>query len=251
MNMIFFSFSEFYFIVSFPFLVMGIGFFLWKIRISSVLNQNRTLLYDVREKWLRIRLQALLGDFRLFVEGDTAHLVKSLLVLCWIPLIWVISLKLQGDIFRWSDLYFLVLVLALMMFDARYYLLPDPVVYVLLWSGILLALFGESAVSVEDAVWGVIISYSIMFSVYLFGQLYYKREVLGRGDLKFSAAIGAWIGGDQVLLFLFLGALIGVLYTVLCAFILPFKGRREIPFGPSLGFSGIILYFITRLMASL
>ena len=151
-----------------------------------------------------------------------------------------------GKIPRWDDVLFLLLILPLMMFDWRYCLLPDLLVYPLLWGGLLLSLLNVSVLSIEQRLWGVIIAYGFMLTLYLGSYAYYGREAVGRGDLKFAAAIGAWIGFEWIVIHLFLSAVIALLWICLETLLKLKIPRKTIPFGPFLGISGIILYFITR-----
>ncbi len=74
-------------------------------------------------------------------------------------------------------------------------------------------------------------------------ELQIPREAMGRGDLKFLAAIGAFLGWQAVLCAIFAGSLLGSLVG-LTSMIL---GKREwsgkIPFGPYLALGALIWIF--------
>jgi len=81
-------------------------------------------------------------------------------------------------------------------------------------------------------------------------ELHIPREAMGRGDLKFLAAIGAFLGWRGVLCGIFAGSLIGSVVGLLSLLF----GRRawsaKIPFGPYLALGALIwMFFGTRLMA--
>jgi leader peptidase (prepilin peptidase) / N-methyltransferase len=81
-------------------------------------------------------------------------------------------------------------------------------------------------------------------------ELQIPREAMGRGDLKFLAAIGAFLGWRAVLCSIFAGSLAGSLVGLASMLF----GRRawsaKIPFGPYLAFGGLIwMFFGTRLIA--
>jgi leader peptidase (prepilin peptidase)/N-methyltransferase len=80
-------------------------------------------------------------------------------------------------------------------------------------------------------------------------ELQIPREAMGRGDLKFLAAIGAFLGWRAVLFSIFAGSLIGS-FVGLTSLLF---GRREwstkIPFGPYLALGAIVwLFFGGRLV---
>ena len=81
-------------------------------------------------------------------------------------------------------------------------------------------------------------------------ELQIPREAMGRGDLKFLAAIGAFLGWRAVLCSIFAGSLAGSLVGLTSLLL----GRREwsakIPFGPYLALGALIwMFFGTRLVA--
>ncbi|MEY2528342.1 MAG: leader peptidase (prepilin peptidase) / N-methyltransferase [Verrucomicrobiota bacterium] len=74
-------------------------------------------------------------------------------------------------------------------------------------------------------------------------ELEIPREAMGRGDLKFLAAIGAFLGWRAVLFSVFAGSLLGS-FVGLGALLI---GRRvwssKLPFGPYLAFGGLVWMF--------
>jgi leader peptidase (prepilin peptidase)/N-methyltransferase len=74
-------------------------------------------------------------------------------------------------------------------------------------------------------------------------ELQIPREAMGRGDLKFLAAIGAFLGWRAVLFSLFGGSLIGSLVGLITLV----AGKRvwsaKLPFGPYLAFGALIWMF--------
>ena len=74
-------------------------------------------------------------------------------------------------------------------------------------------------------------------------ELQIPREAMGRGDLKFLAAIGAFLGWRAVLFSVFAGSLLGSLVGLVTMLI----GRRvwsaKLPFGPYLAAGGLLWMF--------
>ena len=72
----------------------------------------------------------------------------------------------------------------------------------------------------------------------------YPREVMGYGDLKFLAMIGAFMGPDACIFTLMLGALSGCAWGMgrfLCG-----RGRTPLPFGPFLAAGALAWFFFSR-----
>lgn len=81
-------------------------------------------------------------------------------------------------------------------------------------------------------------------------ELQIPREAMGRGDLKFLAAIGAFLGWRAVLFSVFAGSLLGSLVGLGTLLI----GRRvwsaKLPFGPYLALGGLLWMFFGESLLS-
>ena len=81
-------------------------------------------------------------------------------------------------------------------------------------------------------------------------ELEIPREAMGRGDLKFLAAIGAFLGWRAVLFSVFAGSLLGSLMGLATLLI----GRRvwsaKLPFGPYLAFGALVWMFFGQSLLS-
>jgi len=144
--------------------------------------------------------------------------------------------------YSWLTLALLVLtwgLITLTMIDVDHQLLPDEITLPLLWLGLLVNSFGLLA-SLEDAVWGAMAGYGILWGIYWLFKLITGKEGMGYGDFKLLAALGAWLGWQSlpmiILLSSFVGAVVGIGLIVI-------RGKNRnitIPFGPYLASAGFI-----------
>jgi leader peptidase (prepilin peptidase)/N-methyltransferase len=74
-------------------------------------------------------------------------------------------------------------------------------------------------------------------------ELQIPREAMGRGDLKFLAAIGAFLGWRAVLFSVFAGSLLGSLVGLATLLVGQRVWSAKIPFGPYLAFGALIWMF--------
>ncbi len=74
-------------------------------------------------------------------------------------------------------------------------------------------------------------------------ELQIPREAMGRGDLKFLAAIGAFLGWRGVLFSVFGGSLLGSLVGLLTFVIGKRVWSAKLPFGPYLAFGALVWMF--------
>jgi leader peptidase (prepilin peptidase)/N-methyltransferase len=136
---------------------------------------------------------------------------------------------------------FTFLLIPLVFIDIRHKLLPDDITYLLLWSGIVYSLTG-AGLDIKSSILGVIVGYMSLWSVYIIFKLLTGKEGMGHGDFKLLAAIGAWVGWQQLLSVILISSLTGTLLGIA----LLIKAKREqremasIPFGPYLAAGGWI-----------
>ncbi len=140
-----------------------------------------------------------------------------------------------------AALFFTWFLIAATVIDIDHQLLPDNITLPLLWLGLILALtpYG-TGVSVTDAVIGAAAGYLSLWSVYQIFKLLTGREGMGYGDFKLLAAIGAWLGWQQLLTVVILSSMAGAVLGIGMAI---FAGRdKNIPmsFGPYLAIAGFI-----------
>jgi leader peptidase (prepilin peptidase)/N-methyltransferase len=74
-------------------------------------------------------------------------------------------------------------------------------------------------------------------------ELQIPREAMGRGDLKFLAAIGAFLGWRAVLFSIFAGSLLGSVIGLLTLVLGKRVWSAKLPFGPYLAFGALIWMF--------
>jgi leader peptidase (prepilin peptidase)/N-methyltransferase len=75
------------------------------------------------------------------------------------------------------------------------------------------------------------------------GELVIPREAMGRGDLKFLAAIGAFLGWRAVLFSLFSGSLLGSIVGLITLVVGKRVWSAKLPFGPYLAFGAVTWMF--------
>lgn len=141
---------------------------------------------------------------------------------------------LSGTIL-WPTIFVLIL-LAAAVTDAKSMLLPDLLTLSLLWLGLLANLDGRF-VPLKEAVLGAMFGYLILFVIALAYEWIAKKEGLGGGDMKLLAALGAWLGWQNLMPVLFVAASMALIVGIAMFFIT--KKSEPAPFGPYLAASGV------------
>lgn len=184
--------------------------------------------------------------------------VPALFVLSWLCWPWQLTgLALWLTFVIW--LACLVAFVALALYDARWYLLSDRIVFpliglALIYRGLLSWQAGAGWLStVMAGLWGAVVLWGLFYAIYRLSD----GRWIGFGDVKLAIALGLLGGGPlMALLLLFLASVAGTLASV--PLLLAGKSVRQarIPFGPFLLgatvltvlFGSTILQWYTRLL---
>jgi leader peptidase (prepilin peptidase)/N-methyltransferase len=149
----------------------------------------------------------------------------------------------------WEALMAIILTLALVpiaLIDAETQLIPDAIVLPLLWVGLGMSLFAPMAgadtlfIAPQDAIVGAMAGYLSLWSVYHLFKLITGKEGMGYGDFKLLAALGAWLGWQQLHLIILMSAVVGAIVGIAIMVFNKHDRSVPIPFGPYLAAAGWI-----------
>lgn len=131
--------------------------------------------------------------------------------------------------------------LALTMIDAQTQLLPDSIVLPLLWLGLLANMFGLF-VPLEQAVAGAMAGYISLWLVYWGFKLATGKEGMGFGDFKLLAALGAWMGWQQLPWIILGSSVVGAIFGIAMMASKRLGQGQAMPFGPYLAVAGWLAF---------
>jgi len=143
----------------------------------------------------------------------------------------------------------IVMTLALVsvsMIDADTQLIPDSIVLPLMWIGLAMSLYhpvaGADTLFIEprDAIVGAMAGYLSLWSVYWLFKLVTGKEGMGYGDFKLLAALGAWLGWQQLPMIILMSAVVGAVIGIAMMVFHKHERSVPIPFGPYLAAAGWI-----------
>jgi len=143
----------------------------------------------------------------------------------------------------------IVMTLALVpvaMIDADTQLIPDSIVLPLMWIGLAMSLYHPVVgaetlfVAPHDAIVGAIAGYLSLWCIYWLFKLVTGKEGMGYGDFKLLAALGAWLGWQQLPLIILMSAVVGAIVGIAIMVIRKHERSVPIPFGPYLAAAGWI-----------
>lgn len=139
---------------------------------------------------------------------------------------------------------FCAALIALAFIDWDTTLLPDSMTLSLMWAGLILAaLQWGTGIGLHDAVWGAVLGYGSLWSVYWIFKILTGKEGMGYGDFKLLAALGAWFGWMAVLPIVLMASILGAIAGLLMKWRGGLREGGYLPFGPFLALSGFASLF--------
>jgi leader peptidase (prepilin peptidase)/N-methyltransferase len=136
-------------------------------------------------------------------------------------------------------LIFISLLIPISFIDLHTTLIPDSISIPGIVLGLALSVFrGLSLISIIGATVGAILISTIIVA----GKRVYKQDVMGYGDIKLAAMIGAFVGWAGVLLTVMIGSFLGAVYGLIQIKRGKLTMKSQIPFGPYLAIGGIISF---------
>lgn len=141
-----------------------------------------------------------------------------------------------------GSILFIWAMIALAFIDLDTTLLPDDITLPLLWMGLLFN-FSGIFTSLQSAVLGAMAGYLILWSIYWLFKLVTGKEGMGYGDFKLLAAIGAWLGWEQLPVTILLSSVVGAVVGIAMVILVKHDRRIPIPFGPYLAGGGLVALF--------
>lgn len=133
-------------------------------------------------------------------------------------------------VFSWA-------LLTLAVIDLHTQLLPDDITLPLLWLG-LLAAAGGLSVDPFSAIVGAAAGYLVLWLVFHAFRLLTGKLGMGHGDFKLLAALGAWLGWQQLPVVLLLASAAGAIVGLLLLLCGRLQRGTPMPFGPFLAMAG-------------
>lgn len=141
-------------------------------------------------------------------------------------------------------LVFLTGFMALAVYDLRWYLLPDKIVFLLIALAlvqvfVVSVIYGGGISVITTAWWGLVVGGGIFYALF---ELSGGRWI-GGGDVKLGVALGLLLGGPlNSMLMIFIASLLGTVVALPMMLIGRAKTSSRLPFGPFLLVATIIVY---------
>ncbi|WP_089618567.1 prepilin peptidase [Escherichia coli] len=162
--------------------------------------------------------------------------------------LWMFDSLNQQPLLVISVLFLFSVLLCLTVIDLDHLLLPDSLVFTLLWTGLLAATFEVSPVHLKDAVIGVCGTWLFLSVITYLFTVIRNKEGLGGGDVKLISALSAWVGWYYIPALLVFSSVIGFILFFIAKRKMEFSSDTErtlyyvVPFGPAISLTAFFIY---------
>ena len=138
--------------------------------------------------------------------------------------------------------------IAISVIDIDHQIIPDSISLPLIWAGLTLSLFSPMQgaevlfIDSKSAIVGALAGYLSLWSIYHLFRLLTGKEGMGYGDFKLLAALGAWLGWQDLMLplIIMMSAVVGAVTGIMLIVFKRHERSVPIPFGPYLAAAGWI-----------
>ena len=136
-------------------------------------------------------------------------------------------------------LVFVSLLIPISFIDLKTTYIPDSISISGIIIGLILSVFrGLVFVSFIGAGTGVV----LILTIIIVGKKVYRKDVMGYGDIKLAALIGAFVGWAGLLLTIMIGSFLGALYGLVQIKRGKLTMESQVPFGPYLAVGGVVSF---------
>ena len=136
---------------------------------------------------------------------------------------------------------FISMLLIIIISDYQTMIIPDSVLIVFSILIIIIKFFMVGIEGVGISLLQALASFIFMLLLKLFGDFLFKKDSMGGGDIKLLAVYGLMFGFPMSIVSVFLAAIIGLPISL---FLLKKNNSHEIPFGPFLAISAILIVLL-------
>jgi leader peptidase (prepilin peptidase)/N-methyltransferase len=142
---------------------------------------------------------------------------------------------------------FLAGLIASTFIDFEHYIIPNELTYGGVIAGIVFSTLDprlQNSASMLggflDAVFGAFVGGGTLLIVAFLGEKIFRKEAMGMGDVKFLAAIGAFLGWQATLFTVFVSSVVGGLVGVILILVSRSNWKARIPYGPYIALGALV-----------
>ena len=168
--------------------------------------------------------------------------IQYLIIEIITPIIFLLGIKNNSGCEYYLFLWMSSILIIISLIDYKTFTIPLSLMLYMLLGQLVFIILDIDLYQIKNMLLGLFLGLTYLGLTFIITSMIYKKQTLGYGDLLLISIIGLWLGPINILICIFLSAIIGLLIW----FINYFRNIKEekIPFGTCLAFSSILLKII-------
>lgn len=127
--------------------------------------------------------------------------------------------------------------------DFHHKYIPDVITIPFIWLGLFYnAIYNPN--NLADFVFAAVFGYLLIYVVERFGVLILKKDIIGLGDAKLLAMLGAWLGLSTMLFSLYLAVTIGMVIAIVLIISKRYQRSSVVAFGPCISLGAYLVLLV-------
>ncbi len=135
------------------------------------------------------------------------------------------------------------LLLSIALIDYKFFVIPLSLIITILIINTIFIIFFSNKLFYSHF-YGSLYGLGYLSIVFIITWLMTKKQPMGFGDLQLIIILGLWLGTFKVLLTIFFGSILGLVYFVVISTLKNNNNNIKLPFGTFLCIAAIIFYLI-------
>jgi len=182
------------------------------------------------------------------IEFKPNYILMIITAIIYVGLVYKIGIQdnLAGNLNLIKYLILTPMLLSTVVIDYKKQIIPNRLNLVMFEIGIVIAfLYGLSNIAITiDMLLGMVVGVAIFLIITLIGALFYGKESIGLGDIKFIGALGLYLGLANITVISIIAFLIGAIFGIILLITKRKKTDEYMPFGPFIVIATFITLFV-------
>jgi leader peptidase (prepilin peptidase) / N-methyltransferase len=163
-------------------------------------------------------------------------LVEATTSLLYVYFYWRLGMNLNFAIFA----FLATILIAIFFIDLDFQIIPDSLTIPGMVIGLAVSLTPHGIGILSSAI-GLVVGGGALYLIAMLGDLLFKKESMGGGDIKMTAMLGSFLGWQKICLVFLSSAVFGlVISLIVMIFSARLRQERVIPFGPFLALGALL-----------
>jgi len=223
-----------------------IGFYLLAAIVGLVIGQLVDWMNERIPENKKVISTDILRKYKIEFKPNYILMISTAIIYVWLVYKFGIQDTFIGNLNLIKYLILTPMLLSAFVIDYKKQIIPNRLTLTMFEIGIIIAfLYGISNIAITiDMLLGMFTGIVIFSIITLIGSLFYGKNAMGLGDIKFIGVLGLYFGLANIITISIMSFLVGAIFAIILMISKRKKTDEYMPFGPSIVISAFISIFI-------